>query len=950
VLTCINGFDYTKEIQAVDKSSSNILQFSQSLNDQIPSAQFDVLDEGSTFDFVFGQEIIIWNENAPPEPSSDPNVQVPAVPAHNLVPDPSNSPPWSLNISPLASLFSNFPGVFPSMTFANSAFTGQYPSAVLADSPQAYYRMDETSGTVLHDSSGNSNNGTLNGTFTLNQTGTLTNDTDTAILFNGSSGYAAMPAGVTQGANVTLVCWFKLSNTTFSTFPRIIANDNAGTSHKGIEFCIESHGGGFFANLGFTGSSTTIAYTGTSFAAGVYHQIAITYDGTTAILYLDGNPVASSTISSVLATGGFVYNIARNPGDSSDFFPGTVDEVSIYNTALSGARISALYQSGTTGSQSNNFGLATAASPIGYVHPSQSYCLSTYFTIPTPLVNAQALLKLDFFDLNNNIIAGASVQSLFSTTLNNGLQRISLQGVAPSNATFAKASFGGIALVSGSNSGTINFGTPQLEPMYFNDPTTDWQISYPTADCNYGQVDCTQMPDLTISRTVRMFSGYISDFKKDRDGINTTWHITVAGPGAILDNGNISESFTAQTDDAIITAIVAVYFPTQLSVVAPNSSAALPIQTGITVDSISYNDDSLRDVLNNLIDTSLFVYFIDMYYTLRYQPSFYDFASFTLSDSPDEITSFSYWDYEYENDGTQVKRRIKITGGEFVGTKTDVFSGNGSTKQFNGLTYIPNATTLCQVGGVNQKVGVYGRDTLGANFDVLVNAQSQYILFNTAPANASNNIVITYTYQAPIETQTIMQGAGIPTIPSYAIPLFDSKVNDTNITSLAAATARGLAEIAKNGSPLETITLSTSQFAPAGTAIFLTNVLDNILSVPYVVQQVTGKFLGGVDSSDQGQYQYDYTLGAWKPSIIDHMRNLNKVTNKSLAISGATAPQQIDVVAMELIRYVDSISATPQPSFAVGKYGTGKYGACSYGGSTGLYGSTAKYGSSTTYG
>lgn len=949
MLTTINGFDMTKYITGVDEGSSPLLDFTQSINDQIHSAKFDVVDVGSQLSFDFGQEVIIWNENGAPEPNLDPNVQVPATPALNLVPDPSNSPPWSLNSSPLAGLFSGFPGIFPSMTFANSTFTGQYPSAVLADSPQAYYRMDESSGTTLHDSSGNSQNGTLNATFTLGQTGALANDVDTAILFNGSTGYAALPAGVTQGANVTLECWFKLSNTTFGTFPRVIADDNAGSTHHGIEFCIESGGGGFFANLGFNTSSNTVAYTGTSFTAGIWYHIAVTYDGTTCILYLNGVNVASSTISKTLVAGGFVYNIARNPGDSSDFFPGTVDEVSIYNTALSGARILAHYNAGLASTQINNFGLATAASPVGYVHAGQSYCLSMYFTIPTPLVNAQAILKLDFFDLNNNIISASTVQTTFTSTTNNGLQRISLQGVAPATATFAKASFGGIALVSGSNSGTINFGAQQLEPMYFNDPTTIWQISYPTADCNYGQVDCAQLPDLCISRAVRYFSGYISAFDFDYDGPNRIWHITCAGPGAILDNGLINAVYTGQTDAAILTNVVSNYFSGQLGVVAPNSSAAAPVQTGITVDSVSYNDNSLRDVLNGLVDTSGFTYFIDMYYTLRYQPSFYNVASFTLSDQPDNISSFSYYNYKRAKDGSQVKRRIKIKGGNFVGTKTDVFSGNGSTKQFS-LTYIPDKITFCQVTSTNQKVGVFGRDALGSNFDVVVNTQSQYILFNTAPPNASSNVVVTYTYQAPIDTQTIMQGSGVPTIPAYAIPLFDSKVNDSNILSLASATQRGIAEIAKWGSPIETLNLTSQQFAPAGNAVYFTSLLDGIISVPYIVQQVVGKYIGGVDNNNNGQCEYDYTLGIWKPSIIDHLRNANKALNRSISVSGVTPPQNIDLVALELVRWSDSVSATPQPSFASNTYGTGKYGQCSYGGATGLYGSSAQYGGSTIYG
>jgi len=149
-------------------------------------------------------------------------------------------------------------------------------------------------------------------------------------------------------------------------------------------------------------------------------------------------------------------------------FPGLTPVMTFNNTTYSGG---------------NNWGLATASSPAGYAHPGQSYMLSCYITIPVPLVNANVLLKLDFFDLNSNIIGASSVQVTPSSTTGNARQRISVQGICPDSAGFIKASFGGTASVSGTNSGSITFDTPQLEPMYFSDMSVDWNISYPTPDC-----------------------------------------------------------------------------------------------------------------------------------------------------------------------------------------------------------------------------------------------------------------------------------------------------------------------------------------------------------------------------------------------------------------------------------------------------------------------------------
>src|SRR6266446_7743064 len=63
-----------------------------------------------------------------------------------------------------------------------------YSATILADNPQAYYRLDETSGTVAHDSSPNGNNGTLPASgITYSQPGAIVGDSNTSMLFGASS-------------------------------------------------------------------------------------------------------------------------------------------------------------------------------------------------------------------------------------------------------------------------------------------------------------------------------------------------------------------------------------------------------------------------------------------------------------------------------------------------------------------------------------------------------------------------------------------------------------------------------------------------------------------------------------------------------------------------------------------------------------------------------------------
>ncbi len=601
-------------------------------------------------------------------------------------------------------------------------------------------------------------------------------------------------------------------------------------------------------------------------------------------------------------------------------------------------------------------GFATSITPPGYIHAGQQYMFSIYATIAVPLVNATAVVKMRFLDGEEAGI-GATTSISFATTMSstgnpNAQQRIAISATAPAGATYLQLWFGGQILVSGTNSGTINYGTPQVEPMYFqggNRSSRHYPLSYPTPDCNAFQSDCALMPDNTTSRMVRLFAGIINDIKKDYIGNNRVWHIQCAGPGVLLEDGHINATFTNFTDAQIIESVVFTYFAGKIAIGVPNAVLPFPVTTGVTISSIVYSDNSLKDLLNGLISQSNYIYYVDMYYRLYYQPQISATATFTLSDSPDNVNSFPYYEYSIDEDGTQLERNIKVLGGNFSGTKQDIFSGNSSTKQFT-LTYIPDKITTLLVGSTAQRVGVYGRDTFAGPFDVLLNTQLQYILFNVAPPTVTNNVACTYAYQAPIST-IVTLSAGNVTAPAYAQPSYDAVVNDSNIADLATATERGLAEIVQRGSPLIIIDCKAQQYAPAGFCIVFTSVKDGILNQPFVVQSVQGQMIG-VDETMEPYNEFTYQLGDYQPTLTEHIKNSNKALNRSSTVANVTTAQQFDFVAMEAIGYRDSVTAVPQPTFAVGIYGNAgsKYGACSYGGQTGKYGSTAQYGRSTIYG
>ena len=78
-----------------------------------------------------------------------------------------------------------------------------------------------------------------------------------------------------------------------------------------------------------------------------WHYLVATYDNATARIYVDGTLRASTPSTVQLTPNTLPLNIGRANGNIN-FFGGTIDEVAVYGTALSAARIQAHYNAATT--------------------------------------------------------------------------------------------------------------------------------------------------------------------------------------------------------------------------------------------------------------------------------------------------------------------------------------------------------------------------------------------------------------------------------------------------------------------------------------------------------------------------------------------------------------------------------------------------------------------------
>jgi hypothetical protein len=199
----------------------------------------------------------------------------------------------------------------------------------------AAYSFNAGSGTTVADASGNGNTGTITGA-----TWTTAGRFGSALSFNGSSNMVtvndANSLDLTTG--MTLTAWV-YPTVAPSGWRTIVAKERSG----GVVYFL--HAGSTSNNRPATGVYISNAerqlFGGSRLSANTWTHLAATYDGTTQRLYVNGVQVSSRAQTGTIQTS---TNPLRIGGNSpyGEFFQGRIDEVHIYNRALTQAEIQAV--------------------------------------------------------------------------------------------------------------------------------------------------------------------------------------------------------------------------------------------------------------------------------------------------------------------------------------------------------------------------------------------------------------------------------------------------------------------------------------------------------------------------------------------------------------------------------------------------------------------------------
>ena len=216
-----------------------------------------------------------------------------------------------------------------------------YRATVLADSPIAYWKLDEAAGaTSAADESGNGHTFTVGSTVQCGVPGAITPaGTNRAMYFDGgaNSYLSATVASLPQGATArSFEYWFR----TQTLGDQIIMAYGANTTLQRFTSLV------YQGNLVVEFTADNLPVQTQAYEMRNWHHFVYTYDGTTVKAYVDGTLIAQAAKSLNTSGSILIVGSGANSGVALNNFVGWMDEPAIYDHVLTQSQIINHYLAG----------------------------------------------------------------------------------------------------------------------------------------------------------------------------------------------------------------------------------------------------------------------------------------------------------------------------------------------------------------------------------------------------------------------------------------------------------------------------------------------------------------------------------------------------------------------------------------------------------------------------
>lgn len=219
----------------------------------------------------------------------------------------------------------------------------QVPSYVPTNGLVGYWPFNGNA----NDESGNGNNGTINGaTLTTDRFG----NNSSAFDFDGQSNYIEVVSSNSLNVtnSYTLSVWINVSQWSFLSpidEHSIISKIDNGNWYGGYEVWTTNNNG-TIAHSGNIGNSNVLI-TSSNYIENVWYNVLLTYDGNSLKMFVNGILVNSQSKSGQIQTSSIPLRFGRRGGAGfyNNWFKGKIDDIGIWNRALTQQEITNLYNS-----------------------------------------------------------------------------------------------------------------------------------------------------------------------------------------------------------------------------------------------------------------------------------------------------------------------------------------------------------------------------------------------------------------------------------------------------------------------------------------------------------------------------------------------------------------------------------------------------------------------------
>ncbi|MBI3416523.1 MAG: immunoglobulin domain-containing protein [Verrucomicrobia bacterium] len=250
---------------------------------------------------------------------------------------------------------------------------GSYEDVISGDNPESWWRLGDPVGSITLTDAMGRHDGVYKGGVTLAVPGVLVSDSNTAVSFNGTSGYAEVPfTKALNTANFTIECWVKADS-----LARALCPVASFTQPPGRGYLVQkSEDGLWYYMFGDGVDNPILVVDGSDAIYGAWTHLILTFDGSNFKAYLNGKLDALANVAIVPNNiAPFRIGFDQPKNGWNDFWSGEIDEVAFYQKALTAGQIAAHYAAALYGTQSK---------PVFVEQPQSSTSVegSQYFLIP----------------------------------------------------------------------------------------------------------------------------------------------------------------------------------------------------------------------------------------------------------------------------------------------------------------------------------------------------------------------------------------------------------------------------------------------------------------------------------------------------------------------------------------------------------------------------------------